>query len=292
MSLKLTGVGVALVTPFTNENKVDYPAFEKLINHVIEGGINYLVVQGTTGETPTLTEKEKTETLAFAIKINAGRLPIVFGYGGNNTQALIDGFSEIDFTGVDAVLCASPYYNKPNQEGIYQHYKMLNKYSSVPIIVYNVPGRTSSNILPSTLLRMANDFDKVIAVKEASGNIEQKAAIAAACPKEFTLLSGDDAQIVAEIAQGTQGVISVIANALPNEFSRMVNAALSNDYDTARPILYKMLPIIDLLFADGNPAGIKAALNVLGICEENVRLPLIKANRAIYKGIKDKIEAL
>ncbi len=292
MSLNLIGVGVALVTPFTNNNKVDYTAFKKLINHVIEGGLNYLVVQGTTGETPTLTEKEKTETLAFAIKINAGRLPIVFGYGGNNTQALIDGLSEIDFVGVDAILCASPYYNKPNQEGIYQHYKMLNQYSPVPIIVYNVPGRTSSNILPSTLLRMANDFDKVIAVKEASGNIEQKAAIAAECPKDFTLLSGDDAQIVAEIAQGTQGVISVIANALPNEFSTMVNAALSNDYDTARPILYKMLPIIELLFADGNPAGIKAALNVLGICEENVRLPLIIANRAVYKGIKDKIEAL
>lgn len=292
MSLDLSGVGVALVTPFNDQNEVDYNALERLVNHVIEGGVNYLVVQGTTGETPTLTSEEKALTLKKVKEVNAGRVPIVLGHGGNNTQALIDGLGSIDFEGVDAILSASPYYNKPNQEGIFQHYKTLNQHSPVPIIVYNVPGRTSSNILPASQIRMANELDKVIAVKEASGNIEQKAAVAAACPENFALLSGDDAQILAEIAQGTQGVISVIANALPKEFCSMVNAALAYDYDKAQSMFYQLLPIIDLLFADGNPAGVKAALDIQGICGEAIRLPLVKANRVVYDALKQRIEVL
>lgn len=286
MPLNLSGVGVAIVTPFKNDLSVDYNALEKLVNHLVDGGVQYLVVQGTTGETPTLTKTEKAEILAKVVAVNAGRLPIILGHGGNNTQALIDGFKEVNFNGVNAILSASPYYNKPNQDGVFQHYKALNDHSPVPIIVYNVPGRTASNILPATQIRLANELDKIVAVKEASGNIEQKAEVARLCPSGFTLLSGDDAQILAEVAQGTKGVISVIANALPKHFSDMVQLALSNQYEEARAIFYKMLPIINLLFADGNPAGIKAALYILGICEENVRLPLVKANREVYKGLE------
>lgn len=286
MPLNLSGVGVAIVTPFKNDLSVDYNALEKLVNHLVDGGVQYLVVQGTTGETPTLTKTEKAEILAKVVAVNAGRLPIILGHGGNNTQALIDGFKEVNFNGVNAILSASPYYNKPNQDGVFQHYKALNDHSPVPIIVYNVPGRTASNILPATQIRLANELDKIVAVKEASGNIEQKAEVARLCPSGFTLLSGDDAQILAEVAQGTKGVISVIANALPKHFSDMVQLALNNQYEEARTIFYKMLPIINLLFADGNPAGIKAALYILGICEENVRLPLVKANREVYKGLE------
>lgn len=286
MPLNLSGVGVAIVTPFKNDLSVDYNALEKLVNHLVDGGVQYLVVQGTTGETPTLTKTEKAEILAKVVAVNAGRLPIILGHGGNNTQALIDGFKEVNFNGVNAILSASPYYNKPNQDGVFQHYKALNDHSPVPIIVYNVPGRTASNILPATQIRLANELDKIVAVKEASGNIEQKAEVARLCPSGFTLLSGDDAQILAEVAQGSKGVISVIANALPKHFSDMVQLALSNQYEEARAIFYKMLPIINLLFADGNPAGIKAALYILGICEENVRLPLVKANREVYKGLE------
>lgn len=286
MPLNLSGVGVAIVTPFKNDLSVDYNALEKLVNHLVDGGVQYLVVQGTTGETPTLTKTEKAEILAKVVAVNAGRLPIILGHGGNNTQALIDGFKEVNFNGVNAILSASPYYNKPNQDGVFQHYKALNDHSPVPIIVYNVPGRTASNILPATQIRLANELDKIVAVKEASGNIEQKAEVARLCPSGFTLLSGDDAQILAEVAQGTKGVISVIANALPKHFSDMVQLALNNQYEEARTIFYKMLPIINLLFADGNPAGIKAALYILGICEENVRLPLVKANREVYKDLE------
>ena len=266
MSLDLTGVGVAIVTPFKKDFSVDYDALKKITNHIIDGGVSFVVVLGTTGETPTLNTAEKAEILKTVVETNQGRLPIILGLGGNNTQGLIDEMNSTDLTGVDAILSASPYYNKPNQEGIYKHYKALNEASKLPIIVYNVPGRTASNILPETQIRMANDLDKIIAVKEASGNIEQKAKVIQNSPKGFQVLSGDDAQVVAECALGSVGVISVIANAFPKQFSDMVRACHANDYPTARKLFYSVRNIIDLLFADGNPAGVKAALNILGLC--------------------------
>jgi len=292
MSLDLTGVGVAIVTPFKKDFSVDYDALKKITNHIIDGGVSFIVVQGTTGETPTLNTAEKAEILKTVVETNQGRLPIILGLGGNNTQGLIDEMHSTDLTGVDAILSASPYYNKPNQEGIYQHYKALNEASKLPIIVYNVPGRTASNILPETQIRMANDLDKIIAVKEASGNIEQKAKVIQNSPKGFQVLSGDDAQVVAECALGSVGVISVIANAFPKQFSDMVRACHANDYPTARKLFYSVRNIIDLLFADGNPAGVKAALNILGLCEETVRLPLVTANRKVYEDLKTEIAKL
>jgi len=292
MSLDLTGVGVAIVTPFKNDFSVDYEALKNITNHIIDGGVSFIVVQGTTGETPTLNKSEKVETLKTIIETNKGRLPIVLGLGGNNTQGLIEEMQTTDLKGVDAILSASPYYNKPNQEGIYQHYKALNQASKLPIIVYNVPGRTASNILPETQVRMANDLDKIIAVKEASGNIEQKAKVIQNSPKGFQVLSGDDAQVVAECALGSVGVISVIANAFPKQFSDIVKACHANDYPKAREIFYSVRNIIDLLFADGNPAGVKAALNILGLCGEAVRLPLVSANREVYKALQMEIAKL
>lgn len=290
MQLDLTGVGVALVTPFNNNDDVDYTGLENLVNYVIDGGVQFLVVHGTTGETPTLTTEEKKETLAFIKRVNNGRLPIVLGHGGNNTRALIDGLNAVDLEGVSALLCASPHYNKPNQEGIFQHYKALNDASPLPIVVYNVPGRTASNILPETQVRMARELDKIIAVKEASGDIEQKAKIIQQKPSDFQVLSGDDAQVVAECALGSVGVISVIANALPREFSEMVKACHVNDYPKARKIFYRVRNVIDWLFADGNPAGIKAALTILGVCGDHIRLPLVKANDHVYKALQEELK--
>lgn len=292
MNQQLRGVGVAMVTPFNKQNKVDYNALEKLCNHLINNGISYLVVQGTTGETPTLAKEEKIEILEFIKGINNKRLPIVLGMGSNNTSALIRELDDFDFNGVSAILSASPYYNKPTQEGVFQHYKAFSEAAPVPVLLYNVPGRTASNLSVNTTLRIANELKNVIGIKEASGNIEQKAAIINDRPKDFLVISGDDAQALAECAIGNDGVISVIANALPLEFSHMVKAAFANDYETARREYYKVLKIIDLLFVDGNPAGVKAALHILGICDEHVRLPLVSATRETYKKLEAALKSI
>ena len=286
---KFKGTGVAIVTPFNEDKSVDYKGLEKLVEHLIANGINYLVVQGTTGESVTLSKQEKEETLAFIIKINNGRLPIVLGVGGNCTSTVVEAFKSTDFTGVDAILSVSPYYNKPTQEGIYQHYKAVAAASKLPIILYNVPGRTSSNILAETTVRLAKDFDNIIAVKEASGSLEQCMEIINTAPSDFLVISGDDALTLPMIASGGHGVISVLANAFPKGFSGMVGSALTNDMDTARDLHYKYFSMIDLLFCEGNPAVVKAALKDLGIIGDAVRMPLVNVSEKTKNSIKDLI---
>lgn len=280
------GTGVAIVTPFKADKSVDYNALEKLVNYLIDNGINYIVVQGTTGESVTLTKQEKVETLAFIIKVNNGRLPIVLGIGGNCTQTVVDTLKTTDLTGVNAILSVSPYYNKPTQEGIYQHYKAVSEASTLPIILYNVPGRTSSNILPATTLRLANDFSNIIAIKEASGNLEQCMTIIQNKPKDFLVISGDDALVLPFMACGGDGVISVIANAFPKGFSDMTTAALNGNYSLAKELHYKHFEIIHYLFVDGNPAGVKAVLKMLNIIGDDVRLPLVQVTENTLKNLE------
>lgn len=275
---KFRGTGVAIVTPFNDDKSVDYNSLEKLVNHLIDNGINYLVVQGTTGESVTLSKQEKQETLAFIQKVNNGGLPIVLGIGGNCTATVVDTLKTTDLTGVDAILSVSPYYNKPTQEGIYQHYKAVSEASTKPIILYNVPGRTSSNILPATTLRLANDFDNIIAIKEASGNLEQCMEIINNKPEGFLVISGDDALVMPFVAMGGDGVISVIANAFAQGFSDMVKAGLENDVETSRALHYKYFEMIHYLFVEGNPAGVKVALKQLEITGDAVRLPLVNVS--------------
>lgn len=286
---KFKGTGVAIVTPFKADKSVDYNALEKLVNHLIDGGIEYIVVQGTTGESVTLTKDEKKETLKFIIKVNNGRLPIVLGIGGNCTATVVETLKTTDLTGVDAILSVSPYYNKPTQEGIYQHYKAVSEVSTLPIILYNVPGRTSSNVLPTTTLRLARDFKNIIAVKEASGNLEQCMTIIQNKPEGFLVISGDDALTLPFIASGGDGVISVIANAFPTGFSDMVRAALKNDMVTARQLHYKYFEMIHYLFVEGNPAGVKVALKELSVTGNAVRLPLVDVSEETNKKIKELI---
>ena len=286
---KFKGTGVAIVTPFNEDKSVDYNSLEKLVEHLISNGINYIVVQGTTGESVTLTNDEKKETLAFISKVNNGRLPIVLGIGGNCTATVVEGFKSTDLTGVDAILSVSPYYNKPTQEGIYQHYKAVSGASTLPIILYNVPGRTSSNILPETTLRLARDFDNIIAVKEASGSLEQCMEIINNKPSGFLVISGDDALTLPMIASGGDGVISVLANAFPKGFSDMVANALNSNIKEAQKLHYKYFEMIHYLFVEGNPAGVKAALKELGVTDDLVRLPLVNVSDKTNNKIKELI---
>lgn len=282
---KFKGLGVALVTPFQQNGNVDYKGFEKLINHTIKGGVDYLVVQGTTGESATLSAQEKQAVLDFAVETIKERVPVVYGHGGNNTKALIEGFKTLNLKGVSAILSVSPYYNKPSQEGIYQHYKALNEASPLPIILYNVPGRTGSNMLPETTLRIAADCNNVIGIKEASGNLDQMGQIIKNRPEGFLVISGDDNLVLPQIAIGADGVISVIANALPKRFSTLVKSALAGDLKTAREFHNLLMDIIPLLFVEGNPAGVKAVLKALGICGDTVRLPLVNVSQKTYDSL-------
>ena len=283
---KFRGMGVALVTPFDGQGNVDYTSLEKLINYQIENGCNYLVVMGTTGESATLNTEEKAEVLQFSIKINNGRLPLVYGVGGNNTNEVCKQLSKLNNNGIDAILSVSPYYNKPTQEGIYQHYKAVSSSTELPIIVYNVPGRTMSNVEATTTLRLANDFGNIFAVKEASGNLEQVMTIIKNKPKDFLVISGDDAITLPMIASGGDGVISVVGNAFPKDFSNMVNFALNNEMESARASHYKVFEIINLLFCEGNPAGIKEACKEIGLMENNLRLPLVNTTPSTTDKIK------
>lgn len=286
MAHKFHGTGVALVTPFNKDNSVDYDSLGKLVDHVIAGGVNFLVVLGTTAETPTLSSAEKKEVLAFVIKHNNGRVPVVAGVGGNNTAAVVEQLQTSDLTGVDGILSVAPYYNKPTQEGIYQHFKAIATATDKDIILYNVPGRTSSNIAPDTVLRLANEFNNIVAVKEASGNLGQCMEIVDGKPAHFAVLSGDDDLILPQMSIGMEGVISVAANCFTKDFTDMVNAGLNGDYNTARSLHYKILPGTRLLFAEGNPAGVKCVLNEMGICGDTVRLPLVNVSDATHQKIK------
>lgn len=284
------GTGVALITPFDSEHNVDYSALEKLVNHCLDNGVDYLVVMGTTGENATLSNAEKLEVLKFVQKVNNGRKPIVYGIGGNNTRALVETIKSTDFNGIDAILSVSPYYNKPTQEGIYQHFKTICEASPVPVILYNVPGRTSSNMSAATTLRLANDFDNVIAVKEASGDMEQVMKIINERPEGFHVISGDDNLTLPIIACGGDGVISVSGQGFPKVFTAMVNDALAGNIESARKGHYRLFEVTKMLFAEGNPGGIKAALKHQDICEEHMRQPLWMISEGLRADIKKEMD--
>ncbi len=284
------GTGVALVTPFLND-EIDYSSLGNIIEHTINVGVDYLVSLGTTGEAVTLSAQECRAVLDFTIKVNAGRVPLVAGlFGSNDTAALAESIKKFDFTGIDGILSSSPAYNKPTQEGIFQHYMKIAEVCPVPIIIYNVPGRTASNILPSTIIRLANASEKFVAVKEASGDIVQGLKIIKEKPAHFSVLSGDDPTAFSLVTAGGQGVISVIANALPGQFSEMISAVLNDDIDTARDLNLKMLDIHPWLYVDGNPVGIKAAMEILKLCSREVRLPLVPIQERNFLGLKKELE--
>ena len=288
---KIKGTGVALITPFNEDFSIDYTSLEKLLNHQIDGGIDFLVVMGTTGESTTLSSQEKKEVVTFCKKINNGRLPIVLGIGGNNTFVLVEEIKSANFEGIDAILSVSPYYNKPTQDGIYLHYKMIAEACPLPIILYNVPSRTASNISAETTLRLANDFEKIVAVKEASGDLAQIEKIIQQRPKDFLVLSGDDDLTSKMIEMGGDGGIAVIGQSHSKEFSEMVNTGLAGDFAKANQLHEKLNPIYDPLYKDGNPAGVKATLNILGICKNVLRPPLVPVSDTTYKKLKRFIEA-
>ena len=291
MNERFRGLGVALVTPFRRNGGIDYAALEKLIEHLITGGVDYVVCLGTTGESVTLSKAEKKELLLQTISFVHDRVPVVLGVGGNNTIAVVDELNSFEMDGVDAILSVSPYYNKPTQEGIYQHYRAIAQVALRPIILYNVPGRTGSNIAAETTVRLARDFENIIGIKEASGDLEQITRILKHRPSSFMVISGDDALTLPIIALGGVGVISVLGNALPAEFSRLVHAALKNDLETARSEHLRLIDVIHHLFTEGNPGGIKHALKVLGICDDTLRLPLVNisdtAASRLYKALAD-----
>jgi 4-hydroxy-tetrahydrodipicolinate synthase len=275
---KFKGLGVAMVTPFDSEKKIDLDALKRLTRFLIDGGVDYLVVQGTTGESPVISKSEKQLILDTVCQENAGKLPIVFGIGGNNTMALVEDFKNYDLSKVDGILSASPYYNKPTQEGIFQHYKLIAESTHLPIILYNVPGRTSSNVLPETTLRLANACKNIIAIKEASGSMEQIMQIINEKPANFLVISGDDAITLPILAAGGDGVISVVGNGFPKQFKEVVLKTMNNEMEAARKAHYKILPIVNHLFAEGNPGGIKEVLAHLGIMKADMRLPLVNVS--------------
>jgi 4-hydroxy-tetrahydrodipicolinate synthase len=283
---KLTGMGVALITPFKEDESVDYTALGRLVDYQIKNGIDYVVVLGTTAETATLTEEEKKQVTAFIINRVKARIPVVLGVGGNCTRAVVDELKTKDFTGVDAILSVTPYYNKPSQEGIYQHYKAIAEATELPVVLYNVPGRTGVNMTSDTTLRLARDFSNIVAVKEASGNISQMDEIIKNKPKDFMVISGDDGITFPLITLGAVGVISVIGNAFPKEFSRMVRLALKGDYANALEIHHSFTELFNLLFVDGNPAGVKCMLNAMGFIENKLRLPLVPTRITTYEKIR------
>jgi 4-hydroxy-tetrahydrodipicolinate synthase len=292
MSISFRGTGVALVTPFHSDGSIDFASLSKLIDHVIHNGVDYLVALGTTAETPTLSKDEKKQVLAHVVQHNAGRVPVVCGMGGNNTAEVLHLIAEYDWTGVSGILSVSPYYNKPTQEGIYQHFKAIAQACPLPIILYNVPGRTSGNILPATAVRLANEFNHIVAIKEASGNMKQCMEYVQTAPAHFAILSGDDDLIVPQAAIGFSGVISVAANCFTKDFTTMVKAALEGDFATAKERHYKLLKGIDLLFVEGNPAGVKCVLQEMNICGDSLRLPLVKVSEATKQAIQAFVQSL
>ncbi len=285
--MNFKGTGVALVTPFKKDLSIDFTALDRLVNHCTEGGVDYLVVMGTTGENPSLSSVEKDQVLQAVKQANHKGVPIVYGIGGNNTAALVNEMQERNLDGVDALLSVSPYYNKPTQEGIYQHYKTLSENSPLPIILYNVPGRTSSNMSAETTLRLAHDFENVIAVKEASGDLDQVMKIINNRPEGFLVISGDDNLALPMIALGGDGVISVSGQAFPSVFTEMVNQALLGNVTAARPLHYRLYEITNMLFAEGNPGGVKVTLDLQDIMEPYMRQPLWP----ISKALRDALEA-
>lgn len=286
---KLYGTGVALVTPFNSDGSIDFDGLENLINHTIEGGVEYLVSLGTTGETATLSKEEKKAIWKFTKETVNGRVGLVAGIGGNNTLEVVETLKNFDSEGFDAILSVSPYYNKPTQEGIYQHYKAISAASPLPIILYNVPGRTGSMVTADTILRLAKECKNIVAVKEASANFDQFNKLAKEKPEGFLLISGDDPITLPMIALGAVGVISVVGNALPKIFSSMVRMCLAGNFTEAQPLHYALIDFTNLCFVEGNPAGVKAALKELGICGDTVRLPLVNVSADTYAKISKEL---
>ncbi|MRT94239.1 4-hydroxy-tetrahydrodipicolinate synthase [Ancylomarina sp. 16SWW S1-10-2] len=293
MSQHFSGTGVAIVTPFHTDGNIDFKSLTNLVDFQINNGVNYLVVMGTTGESATLNKDEKKAVIDHIIKVNNKRVPLVIGIGGNNTSEVVEGIKSFHaYDKIAGILSVAPYYNKPSQEGLYQHYKMIADACPVPVILYNVPGRSSVNISAETTLRLANDIENIVAVKEASGNIEQIMNIIKNKPEGFSVISGDDALTFPMICLGADGVISVVANAFPKEFSNMVNYARQSKIDDAKTLHYKLIDIIQNLFTEGNPAGIKAILNINGLIENNFRLPMTGVSTNHYEKLKKLVQQI
>jgi len=289
---KFKGTGVAIVTPFKSDSSIDFAALGRVINHVISGCVNYIVAMGTTGESATLSKEEKKAVISYVVETVDHRVPIVYGIGGNNTQEIINTIRHSDLEGVDGILSVAPYYNKPSQKGLFQHFKEIATCSSIPVIIYNVPGRTSVNITAETCLDLARECSNIVAVKEASGDITQIMKILKDKPENFSVISGDDMLTIPIIAAGGAGVISVLANAFPAQCCEIVNQSLRNNFKGAREIQFRFLDMIDMLFADGNPSGVKDMLSLIGICHNYVRLPLVPVTRNIHTRIQKAIEEI
>ncbi|MDB5120158.1 MAG: 4-hydroxy-tetrahydrodipicolinate synthase [Sphingobacteriales bacterium] len=286
------GTGIALVTPFNSDQTIDFQGLENLINHTIEGGVEYLVSLGTTGETATLSKEEKQSVFDFTVKIVNGRVPLVAGIGGNSTLEIVEYIKRFNSEGFDAILSVSPYYNKPTQEGIYQHYKAISEASPLPIILYNVPGRTGSNMTADTTLRLAHHFENIIGIKEASGDFEQCNKILKDKPENFFLTSGDDPITLPLVAMGAVGIISVVGNALPQLLSTMVRMCLDGKFIEAQPLHFSLIDITSLCFVEGNPAGVKAVLKQLDVCGDTLRLPLVNVSSGTFDKITEELSKL
>jgi 4-hydroxy-tetrahydrodipicolinate synthase len=287
---KFRGTGVAIVTPFKNDSSIDFAALGRIVNHVITGGVNYIVVLGTTGESVTLTKDEKKAIVSYVVEVTDGRVPLMLGIGGSNTQEIINYIRQSNLTGIEGILSVAPYYNKPNQRGLFQHFKAIATCSPKPVILYNVPGRTASNINSETCIELANECENIVAIKEASGDIAQIMRIIKGKPDNFSVISGDDMLTLPIIAAGGAGVISVLANAFPAATSELVTNALKSNYKSAREIQLRYLELIELLFLDGNPAGVKAMLSVMNLSLNTLRLPLVPVNRTLYTRIQKAVE--
>ena len=287
---KFRGTGVAIVTPFKNDSSIDFAALGRVVNHIISGSVNYLVVMGTTGESVTLSREEKKAVMSYVAEVTDNRVPLVLGIGGNNTQEVINEIRHMNLSGVDGILSVAPYYNKPNQRGLFQHFKAIATSSPVPVILYNVPGRTCSNISSDTCLELATECENIVAIKEASGDMAQIMRIIRGKPDNFSVISGDDMLTIPIIAAGGSGIISVLANAFPAATSELVNFALKSNFKPAREIQLRYLEMIELLFIDGNPAGVKAMLSLMNICQNTLRLPLVPVNRTILTRIQKAID--
>ncbi|WP_223033245.1 4-hydroxy-tetrahydrodipicolinate synthase [Hanstruepera marina] len=291
MNNLFTGVGIAIVTPFKKDLSVDYDALINIVNYNIENGTDYIVISGTTGESVTVTSEEKVKIISTIKEVNNNRVPLVLGIGGNNTAQVINEINQTDFNGISAILSVSPYYSKPTQEGIIAHYKAISEISPVPIIMYNVPGRTGSNMLPSTTLKLARECDNIIAVKEAAGNMAQYLWLLKDKPSDFLVISGDDDLALPVTLAGGSGVISVIAQAFPINFSQMIHFGLERKADEAYKLHFELMEIISLIFSENNPAGIKALLNELGLCDNTVRLPLVEASTNLQEELAQFVKA-
>ena len=290
MKNPFSGTGVALVTPFRKQETIDFSKLETLINHIIAGGVDYIVALGTTSEAATLTETERHALQEFIVESVAGRCPIMLGLGGNNTLSVTDTIASTNFEGISGILSVAPYYNKPNQRGLAQHFKQISEASPVPVVIYNVPGRTGVNITADTTLQLANECPNIIGIKEASGNIAQCMQILRNKPERFLVISGDDSLTYPLISLGAAGVISVVANALPKEMSAMVKHALKGNQKKAQPLHYRMLPLMNAIFDEGNPTGVKALLEIEGRISNVLRMPLVKASKPLYNKIAQLYE--